>query len=84
MFTATVTANSNTIPRNTPNKAPSKRSAGRTPAGAAPPPAGALATGAGTEVRQHLNRFDRPTFKYLTSQQAMMAALRASRAGGPA
>lgn len=44
----------------------------------------ALATGAGTEVRQHLNRFDRPTFKYLTSQQAMMAALRASRASGAA
>ena len=32
MFTATVTASSNTIPRNTPNKAPSKRSAGRKPA----------------------------------------------------
>ena len=44
----------------------------------------ALATAAGTEVRQHLNRFDRPTFKYLTSQQAMMMTLRASRATDPA
>ena len=43
----------------------------------------ALATAGGTEVRQHLNRFDRPTFKYLTAQQAMMMVLRATRAAAP-